>query len=549
MSAARDRLALLASLVCLSCAGAPPRARPPTAAAATVSPDAGVRTAIPPSSAGPAPHRFDTVFAAADPALRLSRIERVDAIRAEALATGVDPAAVRVTDLAHVDLTLIGWTERDTSGGEGDEGERDENEFPAHAFAWLVGDDGAVLDLRESVTSADVAGPEGGDSEAPNGPLGELRFEGDPRHETARLVVGDQTLRLVRLARGRFTAARGCGPREIVAPSVCGTSIRCYADMAWQAIDAPAGELLTDDACTQAVGRITQVTEQALQGLVEATNAVRHEMTGSDDDAEFSLAPGTTRCRRVPASARAAARRRLVSAARQEYARGNPGGTDFNPADTTIDYGCIEGAGSYLAYVTNIAVSQRSVMRVNRGSVSVLLTGFPRHWMVVDLTGDGAPEVVFRDESTWNVLSPSWPAAQRFENEGSARSGRRFVVIADGPRNGLLLEGEVRAWNGQTFAPVTEGFDALRHALGAENAAFTRVEELTALVRVSTAPWSTATTTPCEDATRVAWAADVVTHMRDVGVPAADALRLASAPHGLDACPPASAWGRRVGAL
>lgn len=501
------------------------------------------RVSIPPSRAGRVPHGAETVFAAADPALSLPGEERVEALRNEALASGVESGAIRITTCVHGEVTLVGWSEHDPAVDSDPgvpSGDPVSDEIPAHAFAWLVADDGAVLDLRTRLDSRDRQGEALEDDGTLRGSLRSLRLDGDPRRETARLLTEDTVLAFVRLARGRFTVVDGCpfGGRGIVVPSVCGLSVRCAEHVAWNGIESPSGDLATEDACSVALGRIRGGAQEAIRQLAETTDAERHGLVGSDDEAEYALVPQVGQCRRVSTAVMRAMTSRFVAIARR-----TPDQAGFDPADARIRFGCMDRVGNYLVSVANEVSSYKVLFRAGHGAPRQVSGELGRHLMLADFTGDGAPEVIFRLDSAWWVFSPSWPDGLVFP-DGSARSGRRFVVVMDGARAGLLLEGEVRAWNGSTFAPVTQGFEALRHALDVENDAVQRLVALDTALLSESPRWAAVPASVCDDATRVAWASDVLHRLRELGVAREDALHLAAEPVGIASCGLSSAWAR-----
>ncbi len=543
---------VIAAITAVSCASSTPRAVAVPQREATARPDAGARVVIPPSTAGPAPHAATTHFSAADPSLRLGRVARVEGLRDEALMSGVPSSAIRVTDFAGGAVTLVGWTERapasDAPQGEAPD-EESEDDIPDHAFAWLVADDGAVTDVSEHVASADHdPRSEDGQTGAPAATLARVQLTGDPTREIARLGDDESATYLyVRLTHGRFSTAEGCGSNHATpSPSACGPSLRCGPDTLWQAIIAPDGELLTDDPCSRGVLAIDNVAQTSVTAAVEATDAARHEVW-SNGSPPLDGPTGST-CRRVPARAQRTMARRLLRSVHPDpdidY------GADFDPHTATVHFGCVDRGGRYLALVSSEDDSYHVLFRAGRGAPQGLASGPLRHPMAADLTGDGIPEFVWLDGTIWSVMSVSWAdsVAPRDEDD-TARSGRRFVVVTDGDRAGLILNSRVAAWNGQEFAPVTQGFDALRAALAREEAAISHSEALELRLRESTPAWSAQVTAPCDDATRVAWTTDVARHLLAMGLARPRALELATAPHALAACPPSSAWGRAVGAL
>ncbi|MEI8257923.1 MAG: hypothetical protein WCJ30_19780, partial [Deltaproteobacteria bacterium] len=308
----------------------------------------------------------------------------------------------------------------------------------------------------------------------------------------------------------------------------------------------PGGALVTDDACSRAVIEVAARAQAAFVALTEATNAQGHVMQ-SESEAGIPLLSGPddvpgAHCRRVSAAARRAIMPRILSAAV------NGAGSDEEEGGVRTDFGCIDAGGHYLVRVSDQDLAGHSLIRAGRGGVRSVFEGSLGHPMVADLTGDGIMEFVWHESSSWYVMSSSWAAAiERRSGDSTARSGRRLAIVLDGERAGLILDGHVTTWDGRAFSPVAQGFEALRHALDREDAACPHLQQLGTVLHVSTPAWAIATSAPCDDATRVAWAISVVEQLTAFDVARTDSLRLATAPVGLANCPAGSAWRQAAG--
>ena len=271
-------------------------------------------------------------------------------------------------------------------------------------------------------------------------------------------------------------------------------------------------------------------------------------LEGTDEQDDFEVAPRRVSCRRVPAAAQRAIAPLILPIARRTYAAGGDDPNEFQQDDLDIRFGCIDRDGNYLAWVANFAFYYRGVFRIDHGTPREIYVGATDQWMTPDLTGDHIPELVFRDDIAWHVLSSSWPEPLTFR-DGTARIGRNFVVVRDGNRAALLVNAELRSWDGAQFAPVSQGFVRMRHALDAENEAIRRIASLRELLSVSTPDWANEPSAVCDDATRVTWASAVLRRLRDLGVSRHAASSLAAAPIGLQSCGASTAWGRASGSL
>jgi len=383
-----------------------------------------------------------------------------------------------------------------------------------------------------------------------------LRLEGNPYEGLATLRDGAEFLRVLRGSPAGLHSARipaDCTLQE--GPSRCGRALYCSPQRPPVAV--LQGSLPTVSRCIVGANRLHALSEEQLATMSASLRAaLAREMVPRFSFEEGHGPQGTPAplaprgCPRPDAARLRSTRvhieedlvRRLSQeAANAQRAQSPDAGVDaaaqarsvlqwttsLRGASIALDVGCMTPAGMFLVRSTppgelTPTGEYTTYYQATDAALHPLATAFYGHDVreeaVVDLTGDGVPEVV--------LFEHPWETAQTSVRVLSAAWSRAEVLYADPAPEGVehphtvdllrtpagatvLLDWEPRRWNGATFAPVA--MDTAPEPVRQRASLAALVPQLVAEVRTGPPP-------EAPEAQRTAWRARVSTLLGPLGI-------------------------------